>query len=1701
MNFGKSAPAAGSGFGFAKAAPPPPAPDAAANAPADQAVAAEQPVVDAPNVAAPPAGDAAPAADAAAAPAPAAPKLGGFGTGAATSFGAGATSFGTAAPTVAIGSKTVAAAAPAAVVAVQYPVTSATVGMAVREGQIDDGLAGLVKTHLAAPLKKRVVSTAAAGAASAQPAFDAAQHARAVNDLNCLFMLATASRDTEGLLPLMTSLVAPLVTNLAQYLAAAPARPSNAGRFSTVGNTANQDAQREAELAIAAAELLLIVLSEWQCPEAPLKELLAAITVRVGDLAANGFTASASALATASSHAVQSVAVAQQHAVYLLCLCLVAALNVWSPVRLPTPVSGDRWGKNDLCRTRAPIAKHLAEWLDRTKKSLMPTAPAAAASTAAPAISGGFGIAAPPPVPTTAASSAAAAAKAPVAGRMLSICALAVGAFAHACEDDSGLDICLDATQSHTLPLRVGGLNRQRRVGAGRDSAAAVAASTADAKAAENAIAGYGKAFANIAALLPPPEAVSVPLRIPAGVAFGLVRHSVSTLAPLIHHLAELDVRSYQDLATYAETLTRRHKNAGQVHYDMLRTDGFGAGSGAPWEAAARRPVEAEPLPPLRVPTFHVPQLLDCIRVFMTVLPVTHLFDDDDVNDLRMETFDDVAPAAPMSSILHLLINNLPLHLRKVLDTRRQPDTYPQQQRSAIGVAVVTSDVLDPSANKTLASYLECLAQVARSSPSYADRVVKAMDTQVDCTELHLPALLAQLRSALGIETRSNAGVSAAAQANAVREAAIIASQAGANIRQLGIPYAEKQQARLATSIVRLLTSIAVRLGPQVIERQMPIDAVFAAMTAPNVRHVTAGELFALAASMIRSPASALAALNGLEAAGLIKLNRVVTTDPKRNANTTAANYIRVPVVDPTAAPAADLAAALEQESRIGTYHVTLGFLRLANAIAEYPLPNEAVSVIEFASHEIMCGLTRRSYVLQEEKHLIAALACSLLYRCLAPSAWISNNVPFAAVMAPTRAPSDVLGDCLALVSSAAHDAYAKRQALTPTRLVALREALRLISAAVAPPPPNTGIDNAATSSTMRSSDATASILLPNGTGSINSQYQRTTFAARARTYESPAFISNLIRLGLIEDCTCAASALELAAVLMPPSSSAILREVHAAPEVAAELIARFVHVTLPAVHCDFEPIVIPDSLIGTVGLIGHIAATSSQRLEPAEDEATARAWAAFVEREQDRLRNAVIDLALRGSLAHNPLLTMWLCGYPSTSPSNLPRGLPAWLSRGLASQSNQPQPIQPNHLLESVLIALNDADFGTEKPLLAAKYTKLVTMLLTNPSTNTRALEMFLESRDGLEFIDGIYSALGTVPPPDSDDTQAYQQQYPQQHQSSFLNESRNLQQVVADPAVVYRAAFTAKLLVLEFYNTATGRTSTVAAASRPAGNSFIGGAGQAQGGAAGENGFVQHHLYAMLAPSVAPEAVVLAPELGCETLPTIASWLITALEAAPAFPDIPNFALGQSAALVLPVATLAQQQAQATAAANGSQGSALSAGAGVISPFLDPFGVMPAESCVPYYDIGKLYYATREQELRLPEPQRRTTAQWRDLLSRYVEANHTYRAHMMVSAFVDVWAELVELMCTCFWSQLLVCQQLALVKTTLHAMQRLSESGVFAVPVRDSLCQTLSRVLAALVGSVQARLKANAADAAAASTPPGKNRRTSRAKSPSTC
>ncbi|RNF27028.1 uncharacterized protein Tco025E_00712 [Trypanosoma conorhini] len=680
-----------------------------------------------------------------------------------------------------------------------------------------------------------------------------------------------------------------------------------------------------------------------------------------------------------------------------------------------------------------------------------------------------------------------------------------------------------------------------------------------------------GKVMKYFVQLAPLPSLLVVPAENIYIIPYEIIAYTFDEMLLAIKHVADNDVRS---CVRYLESL--------QAGTDAPQCEEFGtvntpfstaAGGGGLQQYSVEKMVQDQ-----REPFFsEMAHILQALTACLENLPSDVLNPDMDAD----------------CAVTFFIFKNCVTHMRSVFQTQR-PNV-----------------IWESYTLKILTSFLDVLAMIGRN-PQYTERVVALFgEMQVECTELQWSSLIGQAQECTGV----SGGVSSLLWLDVGGSMSAIKKPTGATAsrhRQFTQEYLLEKQQRFVASVFTLLCQIATHpLLRDQVRYAVTLDTALNFLYAPRLSQPVLGKVLSLIGSLITNHEEASRVWSLLEENHLLRpvteasggggaaaaggggggrWRQSDTGDVKRRANGGADDNNTAVTVE-----ARSLLGHCQYECHHGTYSITIGFLGLMIAFFKYHTPGMEhlpiyTLVTRFIAEEIFRGVLRRFFASADERYTVAALAAATLTRALTLRLAFTGDksmVPFTVVMACAKAPADVLGEALQIISEAA---TAPNELLNYQR-AAVRQCLALLRTAI----------------TVK-----------------EEQGLDTLFTFDARTASNTELAAQLLPLSASVDSLVVRKSLQLLLLIPQPTVSQATRHWFVRPDALEAVITPFVTALRP--DAVSSPIIhVPPAL----AVLDH---DEVQLLLPHAEVET---------------KSLILDLLIQHALAPQTSITSWLCGYP----------------------------------------------------------------------------------------------------------------------------------------------------------------------------------------------------------------------------------------------------------------------------------------------------------------------------------------------------------------------------------------------------------------------------------------------------------------------
>ena len=709
-----------------------------------------------------------------------------------------------------------------------------------------------------------------------------------------------------------------------------------------------------------------------------------------------------------------------------------------------------------------------------------------------------------------------------------------------------------------------------------------------------------------------------------------------------------------------------------------------------------------------------VPHLLQLIGHLATNLPSSYFYPDSGITS---------------SAITFFVFRNGLDHLRDAVEKHDE-----------------RSELWEPFLLKLVRSYLTALAALSKEW-RFAERCMHMCfgdDDGAKCDEIQWPVLLAQCKLCLGLTIDGNSAGGSRLASSSYQQTSSFSSalptEAGARHA-----YTAHQQQRFSAAVVVFCHAVAVHhAGVFASTRADFFQEIQLLLQAPNLSQMFLGETLSLLAATVTEPAH--------EERLWQLLNELHIFDPSSAAGTAVATQQLLAASGGNLASAHSNGSAgansgvvlsllghCAQEARTGVFDITIGLLQLicslfslltqtrgrssmstttSSSSSSFPSsrgpssPSMIAALARFVSEEVLCGCQSREYAFEEQRHIITALACRVLSDSfLLFDAEGAPALTLELVMSTNRAPNDVLGDLLRVVHQTCSMGVDE---LTCAGIISARSVLALV--------------NSAFDAESRS----------NGGGQ---QQQHFTF--EQRTLTSSYFAKQLLLLSCHMDPEISVNALVLldrvesgsvvAAVRELASSDGLLGGLKGNPNASAEAAAMAAANAAAAVIRDLTLILNPQ--YSAVRPSWGSPPASLLRLECVRSQEAEESIKTLQ-------KSALLDLLLHHASQVQPVLVMWLCGYPD-------------LARIGISQQQQPadmisgpdlRSLRKGHLFDSILQCANYPPFVEAHPDLSARSVELIYRMCSSKLLATQALRKAMCGRGAQGFVEmlgGINSSM----------------------------------------------------------------------------------------------------------------------------------------------------------------------------------------------------------------------------------------------------------------------------------------------------------------------------------------------------------------------
>lgn len=532
-----------------------------------------------------------------------------------------------------------------------------------------------------------------------------------------------------------------------------------------------------------------------------------------------------------------------------------------------------------------------------------------------------------------------------------------------------------------------------------------------------------GKVTKRMVQLAPSPATLVIPMECVFIAPYEVLSFLFDDMLPLLRHLADLEVASYRRFLDQLQLLEEFPHSAEEGVHGPLTMGSMGMLHGPAQTGAMLSGREENGLPGsttvLEPFTSEMAHILECLVVCLQHLPPEVLNPDLDVD----------------CAATFFMFRNCTRHMSQVFKVQRG-----------------TTTLWESFTLKLVTKYLEVLAMIGRN-PQYVERVVAMLiNAQLECQELRWSGLVGQALECAGLNRGSNIALSAipGTPMNDVfqQEAGRSATKGPLLHRQFTPAYGRQCQQRYVASFFMLLRQAVVHpVVREKINEYISLELALAFLFAPQLSQPMLGSVLALISALITNAAEAATVWTFLEQNKLLQ-------PPQFSASATATACAPTDYSHSCSTlESRSLLGHCQLECTKGVYSITIGFLNLLIALFRYDAPSMArfstyTSIVHFVSQKIFQGVSRRAFVMEVERNIVASLAAAALRQALLArivSDGTTAVIPFVAIMATSKSPSDVAGEALHVILQARNTPH---ELATPQR-AAVRQCLHLLNTAM----------------------------------------------------------------------------------------------------------------------------------------------------------------------------------------------------------------------------------------------------------------------------------------------------------------------------------------------------------------------------------------------------------------------------------------------------------------------------------------------------------------------------------------------------------------------------------------------------------------------------------------------------------------------------
>nr|CCC47608.1 conserved hypothetical protein, fragment [Trypanosoma vivax Y486] len=677
-----------------------------------------------------------------------------------------------------------------------------------------------------------------------------------------------------------------------------------------------------------------------------------------------------------------------------------------------------------------------------------------------------------------------------------------------------------------------------------------------------------GKVMKYIVDLVPSQEILSIPLESIYVVPYEVATYMFDEMLVAVKYVADMDVRSCVRYVEASQLRGDRH------HTDRQNSVTVATGTEGTGVLHPRNPA-VQPEEGFMSEIAHV---LRALTICLENLPSSVLNPDIDAD----------------CAVTFFTFKNCMTHMRSVFQTQR------------------SNGLWEPYTLKLVSRFIDLLAMIGRN-PNYTERIVTLFgEMQVECTELQWSSLIAQAQECSG----ASGGVASLLSCDIGGNIAAVKKSSaevgtGTRHRQFTLEYLHTKQQEFVSSVFMILRQVATHHSLRKHVRQyITLNIALEFLYATRLSQPVLGGVLSLVGSLITDQEGASRVWTFLEENSLI-FGTSGGTMVDGELKFKAASQSRQPHAHEEGrggtadnavvkVEARSLLGHCQYECHHGKYNITVGFLDLMLAMFRHHTMEMAnlttyTAVIRFIAEEIMRGVTRRFFFSPHERYVVIALAAAVLNRALSVRATPSSSnigMPFQFIMACSRAPADVLGELLQIIS----EASTVRNEMLNYQRAAVRQCLALLKIAIIVKEEQ-GLDN--------------------------------IFTFDARTFSNTELAIQLLPLCGSGDYLLANKALEILLLLPQSTLSQAARHWFSRPDAQEAVITPFV------------------TALREEAVSGYIIHAPPSLALLDYDEVKTQSVHAGME-----TKSLMLDLLIKHASAPQTSITSWLCGYPLYGPA-----------------------------------------------------------------------------------------------------------------------------------------------------------------------------------------------------------------------------------------------------------------------------------------------------------------------------------------------------------------------------------------------------------------------------------------------------------------